>query len=140
LAASSDRAKNLERLPALSLPRALSGPLEGKVGAVTGASHGIGAATAMAFAKAGADVVVAARREESLKAVSKSIASSSEHEPLAVSTGVTDESSVRRLIDLTPERFGRLDVAFNDAGERPHAWTALRRKRRPERAVRGSGK
>lgn len=91
--------------------------LEGKVGIVTGASHGIGAATAAAFARAGADVVVAARNEDALKSVAESISSSSGREVLAVVADVTDPSSARRLVERTRERFGRLDVAFNNAGE-----------------------
>ncbi|HEV2389475.1 MAG TPA: glucose 1-dehydrogenase [Nitrososphaerales archaeon] len=112
-----DGAKPTPRLPDLKLHRALDGMLEGKVGIVTGASHGIGAATAAAFARAGADVVVAARNEDALKSVAESISSSSGREVLAVVADVTDPSSARRLVERTRERFGRLDVAFNNAGE-----------------------
>jgi len=91
--------------------------LEGKVGVVTGASRGIGAATAAAFAMAGANVVVAARSEAALESVAESIAASSGREVSAIGTDVTDPSSVRSLVDKTLERFGRLDVAFNNAGD-----------------------
>jgi NAD(P)-dependent dehydrogenase (short-subunit alcohol dehydrogenase family) len=91
--------------------------LDGKVGIVTGASQGIGAATAAAFAMAGSHVVLAARSEDALGSVAESIASSSGRDVLAVATDVTDPSSVERLVERTLRRFGRLDVAFNNAGD-----------------------
>ena len=102
-------------LPPLNLPQSLHGLLEGKVGIVTGASSGIGAATAAAFAKAGAKVVVAARNESALESVAASIDSKLE-DVFVVPTDVTDPASVERLVDMTIERYGRLDVAFNNAG------------------------
>src|SRR5271169_2285245 len=80
-------------LPPLNLPESLHGLLEGKVGIVTGASSGIGAATAAAFAEAGAKVVVAARNESALESVAVSIDSKLEG-VFVVPTDVTDPASV----------------------------------------------
>jgi NAD(P)-dependent dehydrogenase (short-subunit alcohol dehydrogenase family) len=93
----------------------------GKVALVTGASRGIGAATAGALAAAGADVVLAARDEEALREQVDRI-ERARGRALAVPTDVGDEQSVRRLVDRTVEAFGRLDVACNNAaanGSRP---------------------
>jgi len=102
-------------LPPLRFPRALTDMLEGKVGIVTGASRGIGAASAIALADAGARVVLAARDDEGLRAVASSINGGKER-AMAVPTDVSDSESVERLVGLTVERFGRLDFAFNNAG------------------------
>jgi NAD(P)-dependent dehydrogenase (short-subunit alcohol dehydrogenase family) len=89
--------------------------LEGKVTVVTGASSGIGRATALALARAGSRVVVAARREPELQALVEEIAGAG-GEAFAIPTDVTDEEQVRALIDGAVERFGRIDCAFNNAG------------------------
>jgi NAD(P)-dependent dehydrogenase (short-subunit alcohol dehydrogenase family) len=103
-------------LPALNLPQNLHGLLDNKVGIITGASHGIGAATAIAFAKAGAKVVLAARNVKALESLAASI-DPKRGDVLVIQTDVTDPISVERLVDKTLERFGRLDLAFNNAGE-----------------------
>jgi NAD(P)-dependent dehydrogenase (short-subunit alcohol dehydrogenase family) len=89
--------------------------LEGKVAIVTGASRGIGAAAARAFADAGASVVLAARSGEAIAAVASEI-NARGGKALAVPTDVTEPGSVEQLVDQTVTRFGRLDVAFNNAG------------------------
>ncbi|AQU81519.1 MULTISPECIES: SDR family oxidoreductase [unclassified Halomonas] len=89
--------------------------LENKVAIVTGASSGIGNATARLFAKEGAAVVVAARREPELEALVNSIKQEG-GQALAVAGDVGDESFARKLVEETLERFGQLDVAFNNAG------------------------
>ena len=89
--------------------------LDGRVAIVTGASSGFGAAIAGLFALAGAQVALAARRADRLNAVVASLAVASEC-ALAVQTDVTSESQVRRLIDRTLDRFGRIDVLVNSAG------------------------
>jgi NAD(P)-dependent dehydrogenase (short-subunit alcohol dehydrogenase family) len=89
--------------------------LNGKVAIVTGGSSGIGRATAVAFAQAGAKVVVAARRaqegEETTHLVQKGGA-----EALFVQTDVTKVADVEALVNTTIKTFGRLDCACNNAG------------------------
>jgi len=89
--------------------------LGGKVAIVTGASRGIGAAAARAFAEAGAIVVLAARTAEAIAAIAEEINAAGAR-ALAIPTDVTDPESVKRLVEKTVTTFGRLDVAFNNAG------------------------
>ena len=82
---------------------------------ITGGLTGIGRAAAVAFAKKGANVVVAGRRDEAGKALVKELRSlGSEAE--FINTDVRKEDEVRALVDTTVARFGRLDVAVNNAG------------------------
>jgi NAD(P)-dependent dehydrogenase (short-subunit alcohol dehydrogenase family) len=82
---------------------------------ITGGLTGIGRATALAFAKEGAQVVVSGRRdEEGQKLVSEIRKAGAEGE--FIRADVRSEEDVRNLIDKTVERFGRLDVAVNTAG------------------------
>ena len=82
---------------------------------ITGALTGIGRAAAVAFAKKGAKVVVAGRRDEAGKALAKELRSfGSEAE--FINADVRKEDDVRALVDKTVARFGRLDVAVNNAG------------------------
>jgi NAD(P)-dependent dehydrogenase (short-subunit alcohol dehydrogenase family) len=87
----------------------------GKVVLVTGGTSGIGRETALRFARAGARVVVAGRRQVEGEAVVRDITSAG-GEALFVQTDVSREADVKRLVDSTLEHFGRLDVAFNNAG------------------------
>jgi NAD(P)-dependent dehydrogenase (short-subunit alcohol dehydrogenase family) len=89
--------------------------LEGKVGLVTGGTSGIGRETAVLFAKAGAKVVVAGRRELEGNETVELIRSAG-GDGLFVKTDVSRASEVDTLIQKAVERFGRLDVAFNNAG------------------------
>jgi NAD(P)-dependent dehydrogenase (short-subunit alcohol dehydrogenase family) len=82
---------------------------------VTGALTGIGRATALAFAKQSARVVVSGRREEAGHALAKELRSLGA-EAEFVAADVRHESDVQKLIDATVARFGRLDVAVNNAG------------------------
>jgi NAD(P)-dependent dehydrogenase (short-subunit alcohol dehydrogenase family) len=82
---------------------------------ITGALSGIGRATAIAFAKKGARVVVAGRRDEAGEALAEELRSfGSEAE--FINADVRKENDVRALVDKTVARFGRLDVAVNNAG------------------------
>jgi NAD(P)-dependent dehydrogenase (short-subunit alcohol dehydrogenase family) len=82
---------------------------------ITGALTGIGRASAIAFAKKGAKVVVSGRRDEAGKALVEELRSfGSEAE--FVNADVREEDDVRALVDKTVARFGRLDVAVNNAG------------------------
>ena len=88
---------------------------ENKVAIVTGATSGIGEATAIAFAKAGAKVAVAGRREAEGAAVVAKIKAAG-GEAIFVRTDVSVEADSKALVDKTVAAFGRLDFAFNNAG------------------------
>lgn len=95
--------------------------LAGRVAVITGASRGLGAATAVAMAAAGADVVLAARDAAALERVAHSC-SAHGHGVLVVPTDVSDAGAVEHMVDQAVSAFGRLDVAFNNAaggGQRP---------------------
>ena len=92
----------------------MTGVLAGKVAVVTGASRGIGAATARAMADEGAAVALAARDEAALREQAELIEKAG-GQALVVPTDVSDEASVRRMVERTVEAFGKLDVAFNNA-------------------------
>ena len=83
-----------------------------KVALVTGAGSGIGKACAMALGEAGFAVVLAGRRFDALQEVANLMRG----ETLCVSTDVSDSKSVASLFSATREKFGRLDVLFNNAG------------------------
>jgi clavulanate-9-aldehyde reducatase len=93
----------------------MPGTMQGRVVAITGASSGIGQATALACALAGARVSLAARREEQLAALAERIVAAG-GEAVAIPTDVTDEAQARHFIEATSERFGRLDALVNNAG------------------------
>jgi NADP-dependent 3-hydroxy acid dehydrogenase YdfG len=89
--------------------------LSGRVVAVTGASSGIGEATAMACAKAGAAVSLAARRLDRIEDLAERITGDG-GTALAVQTDVGDEQEAQRFIERTAADLGRLDVLVNNAG------------------------
>jgi NAD(P)-dependent dehydrogenase (short-subunit alcohol dehydrogenase family) len=89
--------------------------LENKVAVVTGGTSGIGKAAALALAKAGAKIVVAGRRENEGNAVVKDIEKAG-GKALFVKTDVSREADVKALMDKAVANFGRLDIAFNNAG------------------------
>ncbi|MBQ2521308.1 MAG: SDR family oxidoreductase [Bacteroidales bacterium] len=88
--------------------------MDGKVVIVTGASSGIGLATARVFGAKGAKVVLAARRLELLEQLAPSVAPSDR--VLCVACDVTREEDCRTLVEKTVARFGRIDVLVNNAG------------------------
>ncbi|NGO07095.1 glucose 1-dehydrogenase [Streptomyces sp. HC44] len=95
-------------------PAAASGLLAGKVAFISGAGRGIGAAAARLFAREGARVLLAARTEDQLKAVTEQIRAAGGTAQYAV-CDLADASSVRAAVERTVEAYGRLDVAFNNA-------------------------
>ena len=92
--------------------------MKDKVAIITGATSGIGRATARIFAKAGMSVMLAARRENLLKELADSLLSDGLKADYSV-CDVTVESQVRSMVEKTVEKFGRLDYAFNNAGIMP---------------------
>src|SRR5438067_11294134 len=89
--------------------------LSDRVAIVTGASSGIGRATAMLFAREGAKLVIAARRRNELEAVASEI--DGEGDKIAAIAGdIKDEALHNALVETAVSRFGGLDIAFNNAG------------------------
>ncbi|MER8466507.1 SDR family NAD(P)-dependent oxidoreductase [Mesorhizobium sp. M1396] len=89
--------------------------LNGKISLVTGASSGIGAATAFALAAQGAVVVIAARRRQRLDDLAKRIRDAG-GEVLAIEADITDEAQATAMVGRVLESYGRLDMLFNVAG------------------------
>ncbi|MEE2700743.1 MAG: SDR family oxidoreductase [Chloroflexota bacterium] len=87
----------------------------GMIAIITGAGSGIGKRTALVFLEAGYSVALAGRRLQPLEDT-KSEAGVASSRALVVQTDVSDPASVRTLFDKTMEKFGRLDVLFNNAG------------------------
>ncbi|WP_372352330.1 SDR family NAD(P)-dependent oxidoreductase [Streptomyces sp. KL116D] len=90
----------------------------GKVAFITGASSGMGLATARAFAASGAAVALADITEDAVNAAAKQLADDG-HQALALVCDVSDEDQVAAAVDRTVETFGRLDMAYNNAGIMP---------------------
>ena len=90
----------------------MSDALRHKVAVIVGASSGIGRATALAFARAGATTVLAARSQDKLQALAEEIGS----QAMVCETDVEDASSIRRSINTIIERLGRIDVLVYAAG------------------------
>lgn len=88
---------------------------ENKVALVTGASSGMGLATARAFAEAGAAVVLADVREDALVAETERL-SAAGHRAIAVRCDVGDDAQTAAMVERAVAEFGRLDAAFNNAG------------------------
>lgn len=89
--------------------------VQGKVVIITGASMGIGEATAQVFAAAGAKLVLAARSVDKLAAVANSLPTQAE--TLVVPTDMTDQAQVKALIETAYAHFGQIDILINNAGQ-----------------------
>lgn len=89
--------------------------MDGKVAVVTGASSGLGVYFARAFAEAGADVVLAARRVAKLEQAADLVTAAG-RAALSVATDVADPAAATRMVEAAMERFGRVDVLVNNAG------------------------
>ncbi len=89
--------------------------LAGKVAIVTGASRGIGRAISIALAKEAATVVLAARAIDKLKETAEQVTAAGGKAQI-IPTELTDEQSIKNLVETTGERFGRLDILVNNAG------------------------
>lgn len=93
----------------------MSGRFEGKVVLITGATGGIGSATAQAFANEGAVLALSDLDGDKLTALADSL-STAGRRPLALPADITSEDEVRALVAKTVSELGQLDVAFNNAG------------------------
>jgi NADP-dependent 3-hydroxy acid dehydrogenase YdfG len=94
--------------------------IAGKVVVITGASSGLGEATARLLSAQGASVVLGARRVERIQALADELTAAG-GKALAVATDVTDREQVRRLVDTAVEAYGRIDVMINNAGLMPQS-------------------
>ena len=92
-----------------------NGTFSGKVALVTGGTSGIGKATAIKFARAGAKVVLTGRREKEGAQVVAEIKKLG-GDAAFVRADVAKDADVKAMVDFTVDKFGRLDVAFNNAG------------------------
>src|SRR4051794_25075767 len=89
--------------------------LDGRVAIVTGASSGLGIDFARALAEAGADVALAARREDRL-ATAKSLVEDAGRRAITVRTDVSNPEDCQALVDATVAEFGKVDILVNNAG------------------------
>ncbi len=92
--------------------------LDGKVALITGSGQGIGRACALAFAEAGADVVVSARTPADIEAVAAEVEALGRR-ALAIPADVMDDEALVALVDRAVAELGRLDVLVNNAGGTP---------------------
>lgn len=92
-----------------------SSKLDGKVAMVTGASSGIGRATALSLAQQGAKVVLAARREDRMSAIANQIRQAG-GDAFVLPVDLTDEQAARNLVQQAHAKWGRLDILVNNAG------------------------
>src|SRR5258707_11901586 len=98
----------------------MSKNIAGKVVVITGASSGLGEATARLLSAQGATVVLGARRTDRIQSLAKEL-NSSGGKALAIATDVTHVDQVKRLVDAAVQTYGRIDVIINNAGLMPNS-------------------
>lgn len=98
----------------------MSSNIEGKVVVITGASSGLGEATARLLSAQGASIVLGARRIDRLQTLADELTGSG-GKALARATDVTDAAQVKRLVDVAVQTYGRVDVMIHNAGIMPRA-------------------
>ncbi len=89
--------------------------LKGKTAVITGGNSGVGAATAMLFAKEGANVVISARRQAALDEVAEKITAEGGN-VITVSTDISKDEDCKALMDAAINKFGKIDILVNNAG------------------------
>src|SRR5208283_1523477 len=94
--------------------------IKGKVVVITGASSGLGEATARLLSAEGASVVLGARRVDRIQSLANEL-NNKGGKALALATDVTDHDQVKKLVDSAMQKFGRIDVMINNAGIMPHS-------------------
>jgi len=98
----------------------MSNNIKGKVVVITGASSGLGEATAKHLSAEGAIVVLGARRSDRIRSLADEL-NAKGGKALAVATDVTHHDQVKKLVDAAVDKFGRIDVMINNAGLMPHS-------------------
>ena len=98
----------------------MSHNIQGKVVVITGASSGLGEATARRLSAEGATVVLGARRTDRIEALASELTQAG-GKALAMATDVTDSEQVKALVDAAVQAYGRVDVMLNNAGLMPHS-------------------
>jgi len=98
----------------------MSNNIKGKVVVITGASSGLGDATARHLSAQGATVVLGARRVDRIQSLADEL-NAKGGKALAVATDVTHHEQVKKLVDTAVQKFGRIDVMINNAGLMPHS-------------------
>jgi NAD(P)-dependent dehydrogenase (short-subunit alcohol dehydrogenase family) len=90
--------------------------INGSVVLISGASTGIGRASALLFAKRGAKLAIASRNREALESIATEIKAQGNAEVLVIPTDITKDSDVQAMVTKTKEHFGRIDILLNNAG------------------------
>lgn len=89
--------------------------LQGKTAVITGGNSGVGEATALLFAKEGANVIISARRQSALEAVAEKIAAEG-GKVLTVPTDISKDGDCKALMKAAADKFGKIDILINNAG------------------------